>query len=135
VFLEFVDADRCADGDRLDGGQGARASSPVTAGARPVRTRSVKSASPAHGEISAVGFDDSCRARLDHVDLTTVGQDIARLAQLAVGRAVARLEGEAPPEGQGQEIVIEPHLVTRDTTAARGSPRHLSPRRSRPRWR
>ncbi|MFI6493094.1 LacI family DNA-binding transcriptional regulator [Streptomyces sp. NPDC050564] len=73
---------------------------------------------PVPGEISVVGFDDSRLARLAHIDLTTVGQDIARLAQLTVGRAVARLEGEAPREGEGQEVVIEPHLVTRGTTAA-----------------
>jgi DNA-binding LacI/PurR family transcriptional regulator len=64
-------------------------------------------------EISVIGFDDSRLARLAHIDLTTVGQDIPRLAELAVGRAVARLEGEPDPEG---EIVIAPHLVVRSTT-------------------
>ncbi|WP_330302188.1 MULTISPECIES: LacI family DNA-binding transcriptional regulator [unclassified Streptomyces] len=73
---------------------------------------------PVPGRISVVGFDDSRLARLSHVDLTTVGQDISRLAQLAVGRAVARLEGEAGSGAPGQEIVVEPHLVTRGTTAA-----------------
>jgi DNA-binding LacI/PurR family transcriptional regulator len=65
-------------------------------------------------EISVVGFDDSRLARLAHIDLTTVGQNIPRLAELAVGRAIARLEGEPAPEG---EIVIAPHLVIRGTTA------------------
>ncbi|MEU9957796.1 LacI family DNA-binding transcriptional regulator [Streptomyces sp. NPDC050982] len=66
-------------------------------------------------EISVVGFDNSRLARLAHIDLTTVGQDASRLAELAVGRAVARLEGEEP---SGTETVIAPHLVTRGTTAA-----------------
>lgn len=65
-------------------------------------------------EISVVGFDDSHLARLTHIDLTTIGQDIPRLAEQAVGRAIARLEGEPP---SGHEIVIAPHLITRGTTA------------------
>ncbi|WP_327187429.1 LacI family DNA-binding transcriptional regulator [Streptomyces sp. NBC_01334] len=66
------------------------------------------------GDISVVGFDDSHLARLAHIDLTTVGQDIARLAGLAVGRAVARLEGAEIPAG---EQVITPRLVVRGTSA------------------
>ncbi|MDX3314530.1 LacI family DNA-binding transcriptional regulator [Streptomyces sp. NPDC054884] len=66
------------------------------------------------GDISVVGFDDSHLARLAHIDLTTVGQDIARLAGLAVGRAVARLEGAEIPAG---EQVINPRLVVRGTSA------------------
>ncbi len=83
------------------------------------------------GDISVVGFDDSRLSRLAHIDLTTVGQDIPRLAGEAVGRALARLEGDAasggrtsegtcPGEGtrQGEETVIAPHLVVRGTTGA-----------------
>ena len=69
------------------------------------------------GEISVVGFDDSQLSRLAHINLTTVGQDIPRLADLAVVRALARLEGQNSPGG---EIVIAPHLVIRGTTAAPG---------------
>ncbi|MBA2810704.1 LacI family DNA-binding transcriptional regulator [Streptomyces sp. KM273126] len=74
---------------------------------------------PVPDEISVVGFDDSHLARLAHIDLTTVGQDVRRLADLAVGRAVARLEGEATADGatSGKETVIAPHLVIRSTTA------------------
>ncbi|GAA3806586.1 LacI family DNA-binding transcriptional regulator [Streptomyces coacervatus] len=67
------------------------------------------------GDISVVGFDDSHLARLAHIDLTTVGQDIPRLAHLAVHRAVARVEGEGTA---ADEHVIAPHLVIRGTTAA-----------------
>ena len=45
-------------------------------------------------DISVVGFDDSRLARLSHVDLTTVAQDAGRMATLAVGRAVERLNGD-----------------------------------------
>ncbi|MCG0286232.1 substrate-binding domain-containing protein [Streptomyces sp. PSAA01] len=65
-------------------------------------------------EVSVIGFDDSHLARLAHINLTTVGQDIPRLAELAVGRAIARLEGERTPTG---EAVVAPHLVIRGTTA------------------
>ncbi|MFE2443928.1 substrate-binding domain-containing protein, partial [Streptomyces sp. NPDC059426] len=65
-------------------------------------------------QVSVIGFDDSHLARLAHINLTTVGQDIPRLAELAVGRAIARLEGERTPT---DEAVVAPHLVIRGTTA------------------
>ncbi|MDV9174803.1 substrate-binding domain-containing protein, partial [Streptomyces sp. W16] len=70
------------------------------------------------GEISVVGFDDTSLSRLAHIDLTTVAQDIPRLAELAVGRAIARLDGEAVPDG---EQVVAPRLVVRGTTGAPGT--------------
>lgn len=68
-------------------------------------------------EISVVGFDDSRLARLPHIDLTTVAQDIPRLAELAVTRVTARLQANAAEAG---EDVIAPRLVIRGTTAAPG---------------
>lgn len=65
--------------------------------------------------MSVVGCDDSRLARLAHIDLTTAGQDVPRLAELPVGRAIARMEAEAAP---GPETVIAPRLVVRATTAA-----------------
>ncbi|HZM67551.1 MAG TPA: LacI family DNA-binding transcriptional regulator [Nakamurella sp.] len=65
-------------------------------------------------DISVVGFDDSRLARLSHVDLTTVAQDAGRMARLAVGRAIDRLDGTATG---GREIVIPPRLIRRGTTA------------------
>jgi DNA-binding LacI/PurR family transcriptional regulator len=64
--------------------------------------------------VSVVGFDDSHLARLPHVDLTTVAQDARDMARLAVGKAVARLEGT---EAGGREAVVPPRLVVRGTTA------------------
>jgi DNA-binding LacI/PurR family transcriptional regulator len=67
------------------------------------------------GDLSVVGFDNSRLARLAQFDLTTVAQDAERLADLAVARAVDRLDGK--PVG-GREQVIPPHLMIRSTTAA-----------------
>jgi len=75
----------------------------------------LRSGVPVPGQISVVGFDDSRLARLAHINLTTVGQDIPRLADLAIVRALARLEGQNTPE---RETVIAPRLVIRGTTAA-----------------
>ena len=66
------------------------------------------------GDISVVGFDDSRLARLSHVDLTTIAQDAATMTELAVSRAVARLDGTASGE---REQVVAPRLVVRGTTA------------------
>ncbi len=67
------------------------------------------------GEVSVVGFDDSRLARLSHVDLTTIAQDATTLAELAVARAVGRVDGTAAGE---REQVVAPRLVVRGTTAA-----------------
>jgi DNA-binding LacI/PurR family transcriptional regulator len=67
------------------------------------------------GQVSVIGFDDSRLARLTHINLTTVGQDIPRLADLAVVRALARLEGQDTP---ATETVVAPRLIVRGTTAA-----------------
>ena len=66
------------------------------------------------GDVSVVGFDDSRLARLSHVDLTTIAQDAATMTELAVARAVSRLEGT---ETDGREQVVPPRLVVRGTTA------------------
>src|SRR6185503_18318919 len=58
-------------------------------------------------DVSVVGFDDSPLAGLAHVDLTTIGQDSARLADLAVARAVERIEG---PDSKAIDAVCEPRL-------------------------
>jgi len=70
---------------------------------------------PVPDEISVVGFDDTHLARLAHINLTTIAQDIPRLANLAVNHAIARIEGRPTPTS---ETVIPPHLIVRSTTAA-----------------
>ncbi|MFF5076302.1 LacI family DNA-binding transcriptional regulator [Actinoplanes sp. NPDC000266] len=64
-------------------------------------------------DISVVGFDDSHLARLAHVDLTTIAQDVATMTRLAVARAVERIDGA---EVSRRGIVVPPHLVVRGTT-------------------
>jgi DNA-binding LacI/PurR family transcriptional regulator len=47
------------------------------------------------------------------VNLTTVGQDVPRLASLAVHRLTTRLDHG---ESTGPEDVVAPHLIVRGTT-------------------
>ncbi len=73
------------------------------------------------GDVSVVGFDDSGVARLSFIDLTTVRQDVAQIAELAVQAIVERLdEGRVIP----RELVIDPTLVIRGTTSV---PRSSAP--------
>jgi DNA-binding LacI/PurR family transcriptional regulator len=65
------------------------------------------------GTVSVVGYNDDHLAHLSHIDLTTVRQDAAGLAQNAVRAAVERLEEDVAP----REVVLPPALVVRGTTA------------------
>jgi DNA-binding LacI/PurR family transcriptional regulator len=66
------------------------------------------------GDLSVVGYDDSSFSRLAHIDLTTVAQDVDAMATHAVSRAVARIEGT---EVTRREVIVEPRLIPRGTTA------------------
>lgn len=76
------------------------------------------SATPA--DLSVVGFDDSRVATLPWVQLTTVRQDIRRLAVDAVDHAVARLDGSP----RAAPSIVAPRLVVRGSTARR-SPKRI----------
>jgi DNA-binding LacI/PurR family transcriptional regulator len=65
-------------------------------------------------DVSVVGFDDSPLAGFAHVNLTTVGQDTAQLADLAVTRLVGRLDAALP---EVTDDVCPPRLIVRGTTA------------------
>ena len=65
-------------------------------------------------EISVIGFDNSHLARLSHINLTTVAQDVTEMAALTVRRLVERLEGG--PAHLERESVLPPHLVVRGST-------------------
>ncbi|KRF45777.1 LacI family transcriptional regulator [Terrabacter sp. Soil811] len=68
-------------------------------------------------DVSVVGYDDSLIARLATVDLTSVSQIPEAMATAAVEAATQRLdEGRTEPV----ELVLEPQLVVRGTTAPRG---------------
>ena len=66
-------------------------------------------------EVSVVGYDDSPSAQLPHVDLTTVSQDTRGQAENAVQAAIERLDGARTTR---REVVLEPRLVVRRSTAA-----------------
>ncbi|THV38715.1 LacI family DNA-binding transcriptional regulator [Glycomyces buryatensis] len=64
-------------------------------------------------QISIVGYDDSHIAGLSHIDLTTVRQDVPKLAQLAVQAADEQLRGVREP---GAYLRLESKLVVRGTS-------------------
>ena len=66
-------------------------------------------------DVSLVGYDDAELARLAHVDLTTVNQQVAEQAGRAVDLALERLDGGRTA---ATEVVLPPRLVVRSTTAA-----------------
>lgn len=65
-------------------------------------------------DVSVVGYDDSSLAQLAHVDLTSVNQDAEQQAAGAVHAAAQRVTGDRTAV---REIVLEPRLVVRGTTA------------------
>jgi DNA-binding LacI/PurR family transcriptional regulator len=69
------------------------------------------------GGLSVVGYDDSDVARLSFVNLTTVRQDAALMAEHAVQAVIERLDHGRT---EARDIVLEPSLVVRGTT---GPPR------------
>ena len=73
------------------------------------------------GRVSVVGYDDSQLSRLAHIDLTTVAQDSAEIARLAVGCVLERAEdGASGAEVQPRRIRLRPRLVVRGTTGPPG---------------
>ncbi|SEC96696.1 DNA-binding transcriptional regulator, LacI/PurR family [Streptomyces melanosporofaciens] len=70
-------------------------------------------------DVSIVGYDDSQLARLSFIDLTSVRQDAAEAAEVAVRAAVERLD-----EGRtaDRDIVLNPTLVVRGSTGPARTP-------------
>lgn len=69
------------------------------------------------GDCSVTGYDDSPLAQLRAIDLTSVSQEAALLAQAAVDAAASRLEGRITG---ATDTVLEPRLVTRGSSAIPG---------------
>jgi DNA-binding LacI/PurR family transcriptional regulator len=65
-------------------------------------------------DLSVIGYDDSRFGRLPGIDLTSVRQDIPKMARLAVKAAVDRLER---PGRKPRDTALRPKLVVRGTTA------------------
>jgi DNA-binding LacI/PurR family transcriptional regulator len=70
-------------------------------------------------------YDDSRFGRLPGIDLTSVRQDIPKMARLAVKAVVERLDR---PTRKPRTLTLRPKLVVRGTTAA---PRSADARSSR----
>lgn len=66
-------------------------------------------------DISVVGFDDIEQAGYAHVSLSTVRQDVEALGRAAIERVAARLDTHG---SEPAEVVVEPRLVVRDSTAS-----------------
>lgn len=62
-------------------------------------------------DVSVVGYDDSCLARVPHVQMTTVSQDAGQLAGAAVDAAMRATTGTP-----AADLVLPPRLVVRATT-------------------
>jgi DNA-binding LacI/PurR family transcriptional regulator len=73
-------------------------------------------------DLSVVGYDDSRFARLPGIDLTSVRQDVPRMAELAVQAVVERLD--LPPR-EPKDVALAPQLVVRGTGRVRGAQRPL----------
>lgn len=66
-------------------------------------------------DLSVVGYDDARFGRLPGIDLTSVRQDIPRMARLAVKAVTERLDR---PARKPKDVALRPRLVVRGTTAA-----------------
>jgi DNA-binding LacI/PurR family transcriptional regulator len=64
-------------------------------------------------QVSVTGFDDSQLSRLAHIDLTTVRQDIERMAEFAVRAVAERLDAGRTAS---RDFVLDPMLVVRGTS-------------------
>lgn len=65
-------------------------------------------------DMSVVGYDNSRISRISYIDLTTVGQNPVQLAEMAVARAIARLENETC---EPRDQIVAPELIVRSTSA------------------
>ncbi|MBM2622363.1 LacI family DNA-binding transcriptional regulator [Actinoplanes sp. LDG1-06] len=66
------------------------------------------------GQLSVVGYDDSRFGRIPGIDLTSVRQDIPRMAKQALKAVVDRLDR---PTHKPKDLVVRPKLVVRSTTS------------------
>lgn len=67
--------------------------------------------------LSVIGFDDIHMCRYVYPALTTVGQSILALGELAAEHLLHRIQGRAT--GRPQRHVVAPRIVLRESTAAR----------------
>ncbi|MCB0113487.1 MAG: LacI family DNA-binding transcriptional regulator [Caldilineaceae bacterium] len=66
-------------------------------------------------DVAVVGFDDMPESAFFYPALTTIHQDLDRVGSQAVGALHALLNGAVDPNPDGDEIVIGPRLVVRES--------------------
>jgi len=66
-------------------------------------------------DLSVIGYDDARFGIIPGIDLTSVRQDIPRMAKLAVKTITERLDS---PNRKTKDVVLRPKLIVRHTTAA-----------------
>jgi DNA-binding LacI/PurR family transcriptional regulator len=66
-------------------------------------------------DISVLGFDDIEQAAFNVPRLTTIRQPLMRMGELAASGLIKRIE---QPEVQTEDVIVEPELVVRESTAA-----------------
>jgi LacI family transcriptional regulator len=66
-------------------------------------------------DISVLGFDDIEQAAFNVPRLTTIRQPLMRMGELAASSLITRIE---QPEVKTEDVVVEPKLVVRESTAA-----------------
>jgi LacI family transcriptional regulator len=71
-------------------------------------------------DISVIGFDDVEQAAFNVPRLTTIRQPLMRMGELAASSLIKRIE---EPTVHSEDVVVEPKLVVRESTAA---PRRLA---------
>lgn len=81
-------------------------------------------------DISVVGFDDIEQAAFNVPRLTTIRQPLVRMGELAASSLIKKIE---QPEEGTEDIVVEPELVIRESTAAPSDHPASLPRRKTPR--
>ena len=71
-------------------------------------------------DVSVIGFDDSALMSCTDPPLTTVRQPIVAMGRAAVDLLVGQIDGTAVP---ARELLFEPELVVRSSTAAASASR------------
>lgn len=75
-------------------------------------------------DVSVIGFDDIKAAAFTLPRLTTISQPLTEMGRLATQSLLGRINGDTEP---GDEIVVEPKLVVRESTG----PVRTQPRRKK----
>jgi len=68
-------------------------------------------------DVSLVGYDNTALASLRHISLTTVHQPRRQIGEMAMKAVLRRIQRN---RARAKRLVLEPHLVPRQTTAPPG---------------